>query len=209
MTVAATDDVTAELRELTERRRRLAEHQEQVQEGFRRAHRELQDAKTELGRVEADAAAGDVTAKQRTQVECRVTAAQVKVAEPWEQRLDGAKAALRDADRDIQAFAADNIDELIAIAEDACEPHVARLNALAVELDQAIIEVSQASGGITQMLALAAITPRPNAVTRMHTDELRAALSRFTGAGGQPPIALDRRYVPALAEADRLAEAVS
>lgn len=36
------------------------------------------------------------------------------------------------------------------------------------------------------------------------TDQLRSALDEFTGAGGQPPIVLDRRRVSALAEADRL-----
>jgi hypothetical protein len=39
----------------------------------------------------------------------------------------------------------------------------------------------------------------------MQTDELRQVLARFLAEGGQEPIVLDRRHVPALAAAEEQA----
>jgi hypothetical protein len=74
----------------------------------------------------------------------------------------------------------------------------------ASELDQAIVQASQAGLLIGQQLTLAGMQARPNAVAPMRTDALRSALDQFTTGGGQPPVVLDRRYVPALVEADRI-----
>jgi hypothetical protein len=203
-TVTDATDVTVELEQLTARRRKLADHLAQVEAGSRDAVGDLMAARQELGRLEADAIVGTVSPKDRSQVERALDKAQARRDEPWPERLEGARAALRDADRNVAEFAAANVDALIANAEQQVEPHVARVNALAVELDQAIVEASQAALLIGQMLTLAGIQARPNAVAPMRTDALRITLDEFTTAGGQPPVVLDRRYVPALVEADGL-----
>jgi hypothetical protein len=119
-----------------------------------------------------------VTAKQRGEVERRLAEAEARRGEPWEQRLDGAKQALADADRELALFASEHVDALVEDAE--AEPFVAHLNSLAVELSDTIAQCHHASDAITQTLALAGIRAQPGAVTRMQTEELARALDAFT-----------------------------
>jgi hypothetical protein len=130
----------AELEQLRDRRRKLAAHRDRVQADVRTAAGDLVEAEQALATLEAKAAAGTVSAKERSEVERRLAEAQRRRAEPWEQREAGATAALRDADRALQVFADEHLDELIADAEQAVEPVVARLNSLALELAAAIVE---------------------------------------------------------------------
>lgn len=192
-----------ELERLRESRRKVAVFKDQVEADLRKAAEDLAEAKQTLAELEADAAAGTVTAKQRAEVERRLAEAEARRDEPWPERLDGARAALDGANRELVLFAGEHVDQLIEDAEKAVAPAVARLNVLALELSTAIQECHNAAAGIAQTLALAGIRPRPGAVTRMQTDELSAALGVFTHGGGQPEVRLDRRLVPALDARDQ------
>jgi hypothetical protein len=125
-------DVMAGLEELTDRRRKLANHLGQMEAGARNAVADLQTAREQLGRLEAQAVTGTVSPKDRAQVERNLDKAQARRDEPWPERLQAARDAIRDADRDIAEFAAAHVDELIAHAEQQVEAPVARVNALAV-----------------------------------------------------------------------------
>jgi hypothetical protein len=58
-------DVMAGLEELTDRRRKLADHLGQMEAGARNAVADLQTAREQLGRLEAQAVTGTVSPKDR------------------------------------------------------------------------------------------------------------------------------------------------
>jgi hypothetical protein len=191
-----------ELEQLRDRRRKLATHRDEVRASMRKAAEDLTEAQRALARLEAESAAGPVPAKRRGEAERRLAEAEARRAEPWQQRLEGAQAALRRADQELRLCASENIDELVASAEQQVEPAVARVNALAAELSSAIAEAHAASGAIGHVLMTAGFRPHPNAVSRLVTEPLARAVADFVRAGGQPPVRLDRRLVPALAARD-------
>jgi hypothetical protein len=201
-TDAPRSQASIELEHLRDRQRKLVVHRDQIQADLRTAANDLAEAERALAKLEAQAAAGTVSAKERTEVERRLAEAKARRNEPWKQRFDGATAALRDADRELRLFAEEHIDELVADAEQAVEPLVARLNALTLELASTIAECHNMSRGIGEVLVTAGFRTTPSAITRMQTEQLARALDAFNLAGGQPEVRVERRFVPGLVARD-------
>lgn len=199
--VAASSPAAAELALLRDHRGSVAALLDQLDADARAAASALTGARSELVRLEARSADGGVTAKERQAAEHVLSEAGRRAGEPWPERLEGARAAVRLADRQIQQFAADHLDELVADAEADATEAAAAVNAAAGALAGAIIELEHAAGNVGQVLAMGGVRPRPGAVTRTVTEQLARELGAFLDRGGQPPIRLDRTRVPALAAA--------
>jgi hypothetical protein len=156
-------------------RRRVGEL-EHARDGAARAVRARSD---ELAALERRRAAGeDVSADAVRKAERALSAARAKASEPWPQRLDGTRAALRAADGVVQEFARRRYPELAAeIAADAREA--------ARAVDDAMREVLHARGEHTavgeraaRLIVVAGARDKYGTVGRSTTDEVVAAIDR-------------------------------
>jgi hypothetical protein len=102
------------LSRLVDRRSRAAERLEQIETEARAAASAAAEASAEM--VELERKGGP--AAERRQLEQALAAAKTKAAEPWHERAEGARQAVRDADQELRRYQAEHLDELVEVLQE-------------------------------------------------------------------------------------------
>ena len=114
------------------------------------------------------------------------------MAQPWEQKFQGRRQAVTDAQRAIQEFSHEHLDELleglVAEGEAAAEAKNSAAQAV-VEAHRRWEEIAREMSATVQA---AGIRPTPDLVTRSRSDALANAASRFLDTGGEQAPRLTR-----------------
>jgi hypothetical protein len=104
-----------ELAELTQRRASAQARVDQLERQQRAATEAAAKASATLADLERRALGGEkVSAATRRQAEDALTRARAEAGEPWAERIAGSRAAIRDAQTEVQKFTAAHLDELVA-----------------------------------------------------------------------------------------------
>jgi hypothetical protein len=141
--------------------------------------------------VEASAALAEaerrgVKAAERRELEEALFAARVKASEPWPERIEGARAAVRDAEREVQKFRAAHLSELVEALEEDGRIAVATLNATAEAMVTAFIERERIAHEISVMAGSVGRI-HPGDVSFTHAEALVREARALVDAGGEAP----------------------
>jgi hypothetical protein len=185
------DTTTAQLEQLHHRRTNAAAHITEIERNWRDANEQTAIASQALAEVERQGA----TAPRRKKAEETLAAAKLKQAEPWQERLDGARAAARDVDRQLREFTAANLGELVDTLEQEGQAVADRINAAAAELVSAHADWEAIAGRIGATISMVS-HPGPYDVSRSQAEQtVRAAVALINGGGENGPV-LDRNAAP-------------
>jgi chromosome segregation ATPase len=127
---------------------------------------------------------GGAPAGKRRELEQALAAAKSKAAEPWPERIAGARSAVRDCDRAVRSFVAENLSELIADLEADGQAAAERVNSAAADLLAAYSEreaVAARIGGLASMVG----SLRPGDVTYSRAEAVAREATRFVQVGGE------------------------
>jgi hypothetical protein len=177
-------DVTAGLAELDKRRTLVARRLDELDRSQREASQALQQARAAV--VEAERK--DAAPAARGKLESALRTAEARAAEPWPQRLEGAKASLRDADKERREFIGEHLTELVEERERAGAECAARINDHLTGLAAAYSEWNTIAQQITALASsVAPLRPGDVSYTRVESliREVEAVLLR---GGEQGPV---------------------
>jgi hypothetical protein len=184
-------ETTAQLQQLQEQRTVAAARISDTERAWRNANQQAADASAALAEVERQG--GNIS--KRRKAEETLAAAKQKAAEPWQERLDGARAAARDVVRELREFAAENLGELVEALEQEGQATADRINAAAAELIAAHAEWEAIAGRIGATITMVS-HPGPYHVSRSTAEQtVRAAVALINDGGEQGPV-LDRNAAP-------------
>jgi hypothetical protein len=184
-------DTTAQLEELHHRRSNAAARINEIERNWRQANEQVAFASQALAELERQGA----SAPRRHKAEETLAAAKLKQAEPWQERLDGARAAARDVDRQLREFTAENLAELVETLEQEGQAVADRINAAAAELVSAHADWEAIAGRIGATISMVS-HPGPYDVSRSTAEQtVRAAVALINDGGEQAP-QLDRNAAP-------------
>ena len=125
-----------------------------------------------------------VAPAQRAKLEKALTEAEARAAERWPERIEGARQAVRDADREVRAFASEHLVELVADLERDGQIAADAVNEAAQAFVQAVERRLAAEAALTSTVSLARrLDPRD--YNRSRSDEARAAVMRLLQQGGE------------------------
>jgi chromosome segregation ATPase len=173
-----------ELALLDERRAEVGRRITQVERAWRDANVKLQEARAAVVEFERQGG-GDA---ERAKLEAALKTAEGHAGEPWQQRLEGAKAAARDADADRRQFVVENLDELVDEREAAGAECAARINDHLAGLTAAYAEWHAVAQQIAA-LASSIGSLRPGDVSRTRAEQVvREAQALLLIGGEQGPI---------------------
>jgi hypothetical protein len=136
---------------------------------------------------------------ERDKLEAALAEARAQAAEPWAERVSGARAAVRDADAEVRRFAGEHFAELVAGLEADGRLAAEHVDRAAEEFIRATERRAEAERNLISTVAL---TRRldPNDVARSRADEAVAAVTALLQRGGEAAPVL-RVRVPADAAA--------
>jgi hypothetical protein len=147
------DGATEAMARLGERRARAAARIEQLEKEAREAGRALTEARDAL--VDFERRGGRPA--ERTKLERTLAEAKARAAEPWQERVEGARHALRDVDAEQQRFAGEHLTELVETLEADGRIAATDLNAHA----QGVLEAFQRRERIAAEISALASTVGP------------------------------------------------
>ncbi len=160
---------------------------DQLDQESREAARALAAASDAL--VEFERHGGRTAA--RTKLEEALARAKGRAAEPWQERIEGARRAGRDTDAKRQRFVAEHLTELVEVLEGDGAVATRDLNEHAERVLQAFRERERIAGEVS---ALASMVGRvlPGDVSRSAAEQLAHAAAAFLERGGEIPPTLER-----------------
>jgi hypothetical protein len=138
--------------------------------------------------------AGDASPAKVKSAEQALALARARSAEPWSERITGARSAVRDAAGGVQRFVCDNYDALAAeLSEDAQEV-AERVDGALNELVAAFAAREGVSARLTALASLVVGAPKPGLVPSSRVEQVVREAERALMAGGErPPVARDPR----------------
>lgn len=154
----------------------------------------MRDARDASARLAEGERVG-LSASKRSALEEKLAVAKAKAAEPWAERIDGAKAALRDVDGAVRAFVSEHLDELVTGLEADGRLAAEEVNAAAGALIAAQLKREQIASSISRLIMLVG-RPGPGDVSRSVAEEAARAAAALAAAGGELPPTLDRGNEP-------------
>jgi hypothetical protein len=184
---AATD----ELDRLREERGRAGARVSGLEAEWRAAQEAVAQAAAEVAELERSGG----SASSRHKVEEQLAAAKAKAAEPWAERVDGARRAIRDHDQKLRAYTASNFDEIVTDIEARGAEAAARLNEAATAMLAAAADWNQAASQLGATLARVR-NPDPFDVSRPSSEDAIRAVAALVAAGGEDGVRLDRTRPP-------------
>jgi chromosome segregation ATPase len=167
--------------ELTARRNEAQGRVDQLEAEQRAATVEREEARGALIEAERSSASPAV----RKKLEQELVAAEARSGERWEERIEGARRAVRDADAEIRVYASANLSALIEEVEADGRAVVERINELAHELVAACAERSAVEAKLFATLALTGRQNSAGDVNRGRSDALASELAAFLRDGGE------------------------
>jgi hypothetical protein len=169
-----------ELARLDERRALVVGRINELQTAQREATKALQEARTAL--VEFERRGGSKA--EGTKLETQLRTAEARAAEPWTERIEGARAAARDADIDRHQFIAEHLTELVddrqaagAEAATRINEHLAAFTAAYYEWNAVAQEIIGLASSIAQL--------RPGDVSRTRCEAVVREAERLLRSGGE------------------------
>jgi hypothetical protein len=180
-----------ELARLAERSAQAGTRTRDLEQAQRSASQALAAARSAL--VEAERR-GDTAALPK--LEKALADAEARAAQPWRERIEGARRAAADADQERRLFIGANMDELVEQVEVAGEAITATFNATLEALVRGYEEWHKIE---RQLIGLAsALAPmRPGDVSRSKSEAIvREAQALLMAGGEQPPRLLHRPGQP-------------
>ena len=184
---APRSDEARTLNALVGRRAELAATAREAENAPRVAAEEAQRASAELAALERRRlnGQGDATDAERTKLEKALVRARAAEAQPWGERVAGARAALRDADVEIQAHVAANYDTLAGeIADDAAAVK-ARADDLLRELGPAMREREEIVARFAAVIACVVDRTEPNLIVYTRLEPVVQAADSVLLSGGE------------------------
>lgn len=182
-----------ELEKVRAARGRAAARVAELDLGWRQAVEQSREASAQLAEVERSGA----SAARRHAAEEKLGEAKQRAGEPWAERVEGAKAALRDADARVRAFVEANLGELIDGIEERGEAAASRVNSAAAELLSAVAEWRAVESELSATI-VPVHQPGVGDVSRPQpeTEAAARAVAALVAAGGERGPALERRNAP-------------
>jgi chromosome segregation ATPase len=184
-------NATDRLRELQEQRDAAGARVGQLEDEHRRAVAAQQEASAAL----AEAERVGVSATKRHALEQALAEAKARADEPWSERLEGARGAVRDADHALRDHVAAHLDELVTALEREGEAAAQAVDEAAANLFTAQLERDRIAAALGSLITRVS-RPGPMDVSRSRADELARSAAAFAAAGGEDPPRLDRTRPP-------------
>jgi hypothetical protein len=200
-----------ELAALVNRRASLDEREGELDQQQRAATAEVELMRARLADLERAAVSGDkVDEKTRREAEEALTRARLKAAEPWAERREGVRAAMREADQAVTTFVGAHFDELLAELREDAENAAEDLNRACARVVDAYAERARVEQCVTSLCAIIR-HPRPGdiAYTRAAAVAKEAETLLLEGGEAAPLPRVDPRqprHAEAVAELDPDAE---
>jgi hypothetical protein len=201
-------EASEELASLIEHRAGLDAQLVELDRRQREATAARDRASATLADLERQAAFGqEVTKSEREKAERELMQAKGVHAAPWQERREGLRAAVRDADRALSAFVADHFDKLRAEVEEDADAAAEAVTQAARSLVAAFHERQAVDQRVTSLAAMIGRTMRPGDVLRSRAGEAARAAERLLATGGERPPRLTvdprrPRHSQAVAEAE-------
>jgi hypothetical protein len=180
-------DATAALEELREERNRAASRVSSLEAEWRTAQASVASASAALAEIERHGG----SASGRSKAEEALAEAKATAAQPWSERVDGARRAVRDRDSAIRAFVGANLVALVASIEADGELAAQRLNQAVADLLSAAAEWQAAESRLAQTINVVA-RPSPGDVSHPRAGEVVRVVTALASAGGEEGPRVDR-----------------
>jgi flagellar biosynthesis chaperone FliJ len=183
-----TDDAPTQLAALVAQRDKAQRRIEQLEAERREAVQAREAARRRL--VEFEQAGG--RSADRAKLERALSDAEAKASERWPERLEGARAALREAGYAVSRFTHARLDELVEAKQRDGEIAVERLSECARAIVEAHAQRERVAQELSALVTSAGIMIRPGDVSRSRAEQLARAASELVMAGGEEPPRLTR-----------------
>ena len=190
-TAGAEAEATVKLAGLNERRARAAPRVSDLEQEWRSAVAAARDASAALAEGERQG----LSTTKRHGLEESLSVTKAKAAEPWPERVEGAKSAVRDADQAVRAHIAANLPELVEAKEadgrrvaEQFNESLGALIALRLEWERIASDIS---GVATKVAPLT-----PGDVSWSKAEEVFRAATALVNAGGEEGATLTRLRDP-------------
>jgi hypothetical protein len=182
---------TQAMARLVAERDRASDRVDQLEAQAREASAAAQQASVDLIEFERHGAS---PTGRRPKLEQALVAARAKAAEPWAERIAGARTRIGDRHAEVQAFVAEHLDELVADRERQGEAAAARLTAAAESVLTAYADRERAASEIAGLAAMVGRTHSTD-ITRSRAEALARAAGDLVDAGGEvaPKLVRDPR----------------
>jgi hypothetical protein len=186
-------DANAQLTKLQAERSAAAARVSEVEREWRAAIEAASVSSARLSEVERTG--GNATSRRAA--EEQLAEAKRRAAEPWAERVEGAKAAGRDADRRYQTHVGAHLGELVETLEADGRIAAERVNAAAADLIAAHAEWQAVAGQISALITQVA-RPSTGDVSRSRpeADEAVRGAIALAHVGGERGVVLDRSRPP-------------
>lgn len=165
---------------LVDQRARATARVEELESQARAAGQAAAEASTALAEFERKGG----SANKRRELEAALAEAKASASQPWHERVEGARAAVRDAQAELQKFQGDNLAELIEALQVEGEVAASKIDAACEELVAAFGERERIAREIS-LTAMAVGRIRPGDVSATHAEQLVAAARALLEAGGE------------------------
>jgi hypothetical protein len=126
-----------------------------------------------------------VTATDRRKLEQRLASARERHAEPWAERMQGARRAAVDARHAMQRHATEHLDELVAVLEADGRDAADGVDQAAHAFMRAVEHRAACESRLTSIVSMTRPSMRPGDIQRARSDEAALAVSRFLQQGGE------------------------
>lgn len=169
--------------QLVEKRRQAEARVDQIEAEARTSRQRFAEAREALIQAEAS---GVPEAKRRT-LERELAEAEARAGEPWGERVEGARRAVRQRQAEVQQFVSENLSQLVAALEADGQAIAAKLNEHAEGLVTAYAERERIAGEISQLVSSAEVHVKFGDISFSRADELARAASTLIETGGESP----------------------
>jgi hypothetical protein len=188
------DNATTQLAALIAQRHKAQRRVDELSAEQRRAVEEREAARLTL--VEFERGGGGRRA-ERTQLEQALADAEARLSERWPERIEGARAAVRDAQAAVTRFVGEHLDELVADRERDGEVVAGKLTELAEALLAVYAERERIAQEISSLVSTVT-NVRPGDVSFTRAEALANEAQKLIQRGGEAPPALRRERMPQL-----------
>jgi hypothetical protein len=128
-------------------------------------------------------------------LEQQLAEAKAAVDEPWAERIDGARRAVRDVDARIRTYVGEHLVDIVAGIEARGADAANRWNAAAAEMLAASADWNAAAAELGQTLTHIR-RPDPFDVSRPASEQAVRAVAQLVAEGGETGVRLDRSRAP-------------
>jgi hypothetical protein len=177
--LAPRGDAAKELVALLERRESLVAKLDDLDRQQRAATAAASEASSALAQLEPRALGGEkIAAAERRRLEDALAAARATAAEPWAERRAGAREAVGDCQRQVQAHVGEHLGELLDELGEDGERAARAVDAGAAAILDAYAERARVEQAITTLAAMVR-PPRVGDISRTRAEKLHAAASEL------------------------------